>query len=261
MKMNIRSIATASAMLVMSTVAGLAQNWPQSPFDQTKSSPVRTQNPLTGTEGSQNWTHNLYAHVDFGGSYQQNTTLDQSQINTSTNINSNGSAKFNLGIRANIAAGYNINKSWGVEFDTGLIWNSMDSVGGVSLNQPYPNNTSFDTYTVPLLVNIVYKFPLKGDLIPYVAAGAGGSASILSYSRAATSFTSSDIVFAYQAEVGLKYDFSKNASLGIAYQFLGTTDPSWHSVLTVGAAPPTDYQFKESGIYTHSIAVSLTWNF
>lgn len=164
-------------------------------------------------------------------------------------------------MRGNLAAGYNINKSWAAEFDTGVIWNSMDSVGGVSLNQPYPQNVSFDTYTIPLLVNIVYKVPLKGDLVPYAALGAGGSVSILSYSRAATSFINSDFVFAYQAEVGLKYQLAKNASLGIAYQFLGTTDPSWSSTLTVGVQPPTSYQFKEKGFYTHSVSVNFTWSF
>jgi opacity protein-like surface antigen len=292
MHMNIRSITFAGAVLVLSTAAGFAQDWTKEPQDWTKNPQVQTQSPVTQaqtpqnnqpqitqnptppppaesqpppteyqaeeypTEGSEDWTQKIYARVDFGGSYQQSTTLFQSAPVPNTKT-----ATFNLGMRGNLAAGYHFNESWAAEFDTGLIWNSVDKANGVSLDQPYPNNASFATYTVPVLVNVVYKVPLKGDLTPYAAAGVGGAATILSYNKAATSFTGSDFVFAYQVEVGLKYRVTPNASFGIAYQFLGTTDPNWHSVLAVGGAPPTDYQFKENGFYSHSLSVSFTWDF
>jgi opacity protein-like surface antigen len=300
MHMNIRSITIAGAVLVLSTAAGFAQDWTKEPQDWTKNPQVQTQSPVTQaqtpqnnqpqtpqdsqpqitqnpttpppaesqpppteyqaeeypTEGSADWTQKIYTHVDFGGSYQQSTTLFQSAPAPTTKT-----ATFNLGMRGNLAVGYHFNESWAAEFDTGLIWNSVDKANGVSLDQPYPNNASFTTYTVPVLVNVVYKVPLKGDLIPYAAAGFGGAATILSYNKAASGFTGSDFVFAYQVEVGLKYRVTPNASFGIAYQFLGMTDPSWHSVLVVGASPPTNYQFKESGFYTHSLAITFTWDF
>jgi opacity protein-like surface antigen len=249
---------------VPQTATQVPQNiQPQVPQNPTQPPPsdYQTESLQDQSEGPEDWTQNLYTHLDFGGSYQQSTTLNQSLVNTTTNVTSSGSAKFNLGVRADVVVGYNINPSWAAEFDTGVIWNSLDSIAGVSLNQPYPLNQSFDTYTVPLLVNIVYKVPLKGDLIPYVAAGAGGAASILSYHRAHSGFMDSAFVFTYQAEVGLKYQLFPDASLGIAYEFLGTTDPSWHSVLTAGAALPTTYHFKESGFYSHSLTISLTWSF
>jgi opacity protein-like surface antigen len=287
MKMDVRSITIAGAVLVMSSVAGFAQDWTKNPQDWSKSPQGQTQSPVTPaqtpqtsqpqipqnrtppaqnwtpsppsqyqTEGPDDWAQHVYTHLDFGGSYQQNTTLYQSSPAPTT-----GSATFNLGMRGNLALGYNFNKSWAAEIDTGVIWNSMNSVDGVSLNQPSPNNANFDTYTIPFLVNLVYKVPLKSNFIPYVAVGAGGSASILSYSRDGYGYTASDLVFAYQAEVGLKYRLNQNMFFGVAYQFLGMTDPTWHSVLTVGAQPPTDYQFKESGFYTDAIAVSFTWSF
>ncbi len=291
-------MAIAGVILVMSNVAGFAQDWTKNPEDWSKTSQSQTQTPAAQvqtpqpppqtvqptpqpvqpqipqnqtppaqkwtqpppaqyqTQDSEDWTQHLYTDIDLGGSYQQNTTLFQSAPAPTT-----GTATFKYGARGNLALGYNFNKSWAAEVDTGVIWNSMDSVGGVSLNQPPPNNASFDTYTIPFLLNLVYKVPLKGDFIPYVAVGAGGSASILSYSRDGYGYTASDLVFAYQAEVGLRYRLNPNMFLGVAYQFLGMTDPTWHSVLTVGASPPTDYQFKESGFYTHTISLSFTWSF
>ena len=234
--MNFRSINIAATILVVSTLAGHAQGW---------------------TQSSHNWTRHLYTTIDLGGVYQQeDTTLFQSSP-----FPTSGTASFNLGVRGNIVLGYNINKLWAVEFQTGALWNSMDKVNGISLDQPYPLNVSFDTYTVPLLANVVFKMPLKNSLVPYIGLGVGGAASILSYSQANTSMVDCDFTFAYQAEVGLKYMISKKASLGISYEFLGTTDPNWHSILSIAGQPPMDYQFKEKGFYTHSLVLSFSWIF
>lgn len=234
-KMNIRSITIAVATLVMSAVPGFAQDW-----------------TLLGSM-NWDWSEDLYAHVDAGYLYQQDTTLNESVGSLPT---ATANASFSPGIRGDIALGYNINKSWAVEFDTGVLWNSMDKVNGVSLSSV---DTSFDTYTVPLLVNINYKVPLKGPWFPYAGVGVGGAVSILSYSQAGYSWENSDFVFGYQAKAGLQYRLTQNASLDIAYEFFGTTDPNWNSVQNIGA--PTDYDFKEHGFYTHSIVVSFTWRF
>lgn len=231
-----RSITKAVVVLVTSVVAVAAQDRAQT---------------------SRHWTKNLYANIDLGGVYQQeDTTLFQSSP-----FPTSGTATFNLGVRGNAALGYNLNKSWALEFDTGVLWNSMDKVNGYSLDQPYPLNTSFETYTVPFLANVVFKLPLKGSLVPYVGAGVGGAANILYYSQATASMNDYDIVFAYQAEAGLKYMISKRACIGVAYQFLGTTDPSWQGTFSVAGQPAMDYHFKEKGFYTHSLVVSFTWNF
>ncbi len=131
----------------------------------------------------------------------------------------------------------------------------MDKVGGVSLSSlPYPFNASFDTYTVPLLANIIYKVPLTGSLSPYVGVGVGGAASIAAYSVGGNNVSDYNFVLAYQAEAGLKYAFTKNASLGIAYEFFGTSNPRWY----FSQIPD---HVKEGGFYTHSITISFTWNF
>ena len=117
---------------------------------------------------------------------------------------------FNPGIRGNIALGYNINRSWAAEFDTGVIWNSIDSFDGTSLSSV---GASFDTYTIPLLVNVVYRIPIKGPWSSYLGAGAGGAASLLSYSQTYLgtrySWNNSTFVFGYQAKAGLQYQLNR----------------------------------------------------
>jgi opacity protein-like surface antigen len=93
-----------------------------------------------------------------------------------------------------------------------------------------------------------------------VGLGVGGAASILSYNNSGYNLSDCSFTFAYQAEAGLKYALTKNASINIGYEFLGMTDPSWQFNQTIGVTT-TDYQFKEKGFYTHSLSVSFTWNF
>lgn len=237
--MNFRSITFVVAVLVVSATTGPAQDW---------------------TRSSRNWTQHLYTEIDLGGVYQQqNTTLYQSTANPLT-------ATFNLGIRGNVVLGYDISKSFAVEFDTGVLWNSMDKAGGTSLDS---SGKSFDTYTVPFMASVIYKVPVKGSWYPYVGVGVGGAASIAAINLGTVggfvspTYTDYKFVFAYQAEAGVEYKFTKNFSADVAYQFLGTTDPTWTFTVTDpnGILPPTEYTYTEKGFYTHSFVFSLTWHF
>lgn len=230
--MNLRSYS-AVIILVASAIAGHAQN---------------------RTEISHNWTQRLYTEVDLGGVYQQeNTTLYQSTGNSLT-------ATFDLGIRGNVALGYDISKSFAVELDSGVLWNSMDKAGGTPLSSL---DQAFDTYTVPFLATLIYKVPTRGSWYPYAGIGVGGAAAIASFNLGFNTPTHTDcsFVLAYQAEVGLEYKFTKHFSADVAYQFLGTSNPRWHSAISVAGNPPVDYQFKEEGFYTHSLVLSFTWHF
>jgi len=295
--MDVRSITIAGAILVMSSVAGFAQDWTKSPQDWSKNSqsqtpPSQTQPPATQvqtpqpapqtsqpqipqnqtppaqswtqtpspqyqTPDSADWTQSLYSRVKLGGFFQQDATLDTTRSSGVSSLSTNGTATFNFGFRGDVVLGYNINKSLAAEFDTGLLWNSADTVLGNPLSS---QNVSFDTYTIPILLNFIYKIPMKGHWSSYVGIGMGGAASLLDYNIGGSDLTDFNFVFAYQAEAGLKYKFSQNASVGIAYDFLGTTDPSWNVSQTIGA-PTTFIHFKEKGFYTHSITLSFTWDF
>jgi len=136
-----------------------------------------------------------------------------------------------------------------------LIWNSSGN------SQPYPANVTLDTYTIPILVNAVYRIPFKGPWSSYIGVGAGGAVSILSYTASAyNNLGSYNFVFAYQAKAGLEYRLSDNASIDLAYEFFGSSDPSWSFSQTVGFNT-TDYTVKEKGFFTHSVVISLTWTF
>jgi opacity protein-like surface antigen len=280
LEMNVRSITIVVAALVMSTVAGFAQAWTKGsqgsttwtvPSTQTQTppqaqpqkpapaQPLQPAQPLTrqvptgSTESSPE--QSLYTDVNVGGAYQQNATVETTVTPsggppTMTSQNTT----FNLGVRGDVALGYNISDSWAAEFNTGLIWNSAGN------SQPYPYNASIDTYTVPILVNAVYRIPFKGPWSSYLGVGGGGAVSILSYNASSYNLGSYNFAFAYQAKAGLEYRLTDKASIDLAYEFLGTTDPSWSFSQTVGGTT-TDYSVKEKGFFTHSVVISFTWTF
>ena len=301
MKMDVRSITIAGAILVMSSVAGFAQDWTKNPQDwsktsQSQTSQSQTQPPATQvptppavqpqvqpqvpqipqnqtppaqswtqtpspqyqTQDTADWTQSLYSRVNLGGFFQQNATLDKTTSSgIPPSIFTSGTTTFNFGARGDVAVGYNINQSLAAEFDTGLLWNSADKIGTNSLSSI---GQSFDTYTIPVLANLIYRIPIKGPWSSYVGIGVGGAATILVYNLNGSDLTDCNFVFAYQAEAGLRYKLSQNASFGIAYDFLGTTDPSWNLSQTIGASTAS-YHLKEKGFYTHSITLSFTWDF
>jgi opacity protein-like surface antigen len=189
------------------------------------------------------WTDNLYLNADAGAAFQQNASLVQNGVAQN--------ATFNPGLRADITLGYDINDSWAAELETGIIWNSIDQVGGISLGSI---DQSVDIYSVPILANIVFKVPTKTPWSPYLGVGAGGVVSTFSFESAGTSYSDTGLTFAYQAKAGLDYALSKNASIGIAYKFLGTFNPRWF------LSDAGDH-VKLDGVYIHAVVASFTWKF
>jgi opacity protein-like surface antigen len=298
MKMDVRSITIAGAILVMSSVAGFAQDWTKNPQDWSKNSQsqtpsgqtqppaqqvqtpqpapqtsqpqipqnqtppaqswTQTPSPQYQTQDSADWTQSLYSRVNLGGFFQQDAALDKTTSSgIPPSIFTSGTTTFNFGARGDVVLGYNINQSLAAEFDTGLLWNSADKIGTNSLSSI---GQSFDTYTIPVLANFIYRIPIKGPWSSYVGIGVGGAATILVYNLNGSDLTDCNFVFAYQAEAGLTYKLGQSASFGIAYDFLGTTDPSWNLSQTIGASTAS-YHLKEKGFYTHSITLSFTWDF
>ncbi len=99
---------------------------------------------------------------------------------------------------------------------------------------PWPK--CFDTYTIPLLVNTVYRIPIKGPWSAYVGVGAGGAATILSYNtQLEPDLSDFRLCVRLSGEGGFEIPVDKKCFLDVAYEFLGTTDPSWSSTQTVGA--------------------------
>jgi opacity protein-like surface antigen len=160
-------------------------------------------------------------------------------------------ATFNPGVRGDIAVGYNITGSLAAELETGFMWDSMDKINGRSLSSI---NQSVDLYSIPILANVVYKFQTKSAWTPYVGVGVGGIVGMFDFKNSSTSYSDTDFTLAYQGEAGVKYALTKNASIGIAYKFLGTLNQRYY-LSGIGDHITLD------GVYIHGVFANFTWNF
>ena len=175
-------------------------------------------------------------------------------------------AAFDTGVGGNLCAGYHLNHWLATELETGVLWNSIDRIGAVSLSQLH---SRADLYQIPLKLNLVCNIPTKTRWTPYLGGGVGAMFSVLDShvdpvpsqgpNRAASipvgnhNFTDTDCTLAYQAIAGLKYNISPHAQIDLGYKFFGTTDHTWND--------RNGGQFRTGPIYTHAVALSFTWRF
>ena len=88
------------------------------------------------------------------------------------------------------------------------------------------------TDVIPGLLNVYYDFDeeMGGDLIPYLGVGIGyahiGTKLNSTGPSGTTTFKATDNEFAYQGSLGINYNFDEQASVTLAYQYLGTTKSS-----------------------------------
>jgi opacity protein-like surface antigen len=92
--------------------------------------------------------------------------------------------------------------------------------------------------------------------------GAGGSATIFdtdSFSNGAITLfgDDSDVVFAYQAFAGVRFDLNERMSLGIRYKYFATEDSSYRFDSSFG--PPVRLGIE--GVRTHLVTVSFNLKF
>lgn len=157
--------------------------------------------------------------------------------------------KMDTGLRLDADFGYHIDKSWALELETGLTYNSIKSIEVAAVGPGGPatgkqGNVDVNLYQIPILANVIYTLPLEGNLKPYVGAGAGGVLAIVDGSGV----SESDFTFAWQVMAGADYKFNENWSAGLAYKLLGTGEANWGDV-------------KTDSFLTHSIMASVTFNF
>jgi OmpA-OmpF porin, OOP family len=207
---------------------------------------------LAGAGAHADFADRLYVTAAAGPAFAQNTTIQTPPF-------TGGQIDFDTGVRGDIAVGYNVCKAFAVELNTGVIWNSVNSIGGNTLST---YSAHADLYQIPLMVNGIYKIPLKGPFKPYIGAGVGAVVGVLDSSGVpglyfptpggSQSFDATDTEFAYQAEVGFNWQLGKHAEVGLAYKFLGTSSFTWNA---------NDTPLKTDGIFTHAVTASFTWCF
>ena len=208
---------------------------------------------LAGASSYAQSASKLYVKANGGVAFQQDIAL-KTQINPVP-----GDMKFDTGFRAGAVLGYQLNRSFAAELESGIIQNNVNYIGVQTLSS-YGANATLDE--IPLLVNGVYTPACKWHLKPYIGVGLGTVIGIFDSSRVTglyftgpggtTTYHSTDVTFAYQAEVGLNYMLGRHVTLGLAYKFMGTTDHSWQDNNT---------PLKTDGTMTHAIEATLTFRF
>ena len=141
-----------------------------------------------------------------------------------------------VGFRFSAGVGYNLNKNFGVQFDTGWLWNALDTPGDSSYSQ------------LPFLVNAVYRFPLGAKFESYIGAGIGGVYGILTIDEGNTDDDDGDVMFGWQVIAGVRYNISETMSVGAGYKYLGTTEGEFFGV-------------KSDTLNNHSFGGVFNWKF
>ncbi|MGH8247899.1 MAG: porin family protein [Gammaproteobacteria bacterium] len=177
----------------------------------------------------------LYFSADAGANWAQDADIE-----------SGGALETDIGFRFSAGVGYNLNKNWGVEFDTGWVWNSIDKLGGSSLS----GDSSFSH--IPFMVNVVYRYPIGAKFETYIGGGAGGVYSILNIDEPGGSDDDGDVVFGWQAIAGVRYLLSETMSVGVGYKYLGTTEGEYD----IGGG-----SINIDGVHNHSFGGVFNWKF
>lgn len=157
------------------------------------------------------------------------------------------------GSRLSVAGGYNFCEYFGLQLETGFIFDNIKNMGG--------GDDDATLAHVPLLVDAVLRYD-KPDCkwVPYAGAGAGGDLSVLAldHVRAPTGAvvdgSDSSLVFAWQAFAGVRYKFNQNMSIGGGYKFYSANGASWEVRRTGG-------DIKTGTARVHSFGVDFNMTF
>jgi len=185
--------------------------------------------------GNVNAQPGTYISFDAGAAFQQDIIINEKKKKK---------ISFDTGFRFDVAAGVPFSDSWSAEVETGVIYNSVRSIGGERLDS---ETGSLDLYQVPAMLNVIYKLPVHGPLTAHVGVGVGAVYSVF---WAGNVFNSTeDLTFGYQGMLGLKYAIGPRWDFGLTYKCLGTTEHDLGDGI------------KSDGTMTHSILAAFTLHF
>jgi opacity protein-like surface antigen len=208
---------------------------------------------LIGCASSQagNWSDSFYVHTDIGAAFTPDATTHVLRFDPSFGpVRSQGTFKSDPGIRGDLALGYNLTKSLGLELESGVIWN----------DGPGDDNTF---YQIPVMLNAVYQVRLSDSWKVYFGAGAGevlGSIHFVAKDAAFHTpfvFDASDWSFGYQAQAGIKYSLSRHVDIDLGYRFLAVDGYDF----TFSRFNPIAAKMTVDDLFVHSAQVSFTWKF
>ncbi|HEU0011231.1 MAG TPA: outer membrane beta-barrel protein [Verrucomicrobiae bacterium] len=212
--------------------------------------------PEAGAQGLRFSTEGAgpYFRAELGPSFFQEGRLNKFGGSTRNDVD------FETGFAANAAIGYAFNKYLATDFEFGFVSAEIDSVKGFFVN----DNTVL--YNAPFLANLTLSYPIPRTIVtPYIGAGVGGSVSVFDTdgfgnSTDAVFGDDTDVVFAWQAYAGLRFELNKNVSLGIGYKYFSTDDSSFsYPPLFPGTGP--DFRVGFEGVKTHSVLFTFQMKF
>jgi opacity protein-like surface antigen len=156
------------------------------------------------------------------------------------------------GMRFSVAGGALFGDYFALEVETGAIFNEIDSITGFDDVDGYVSQ-------VPFLLNAAFEFKNNSGLTPFIGAGAGGVAIGINLDEAESATveldgSAGDVVFAWQAFGGLKYEINENFSVGLVYKFFWGDDAEWE-------VDDTSQDIEFEGTRTHSISAMVSYKF
>jgi len=161
-----------------------------------------------------------------------------------------GRVEYDTGAFAGAAFGYAFNNYIATDFELGFNAAKIDNAQGYS-------SDNSRIYNFPFMGNIILSCPIPRTIVtPYVGVGAGGADVVFDTDRFSDGVTSvfgneNDVVFAWQAFAGLKFQLAPRISLDVGYKYFNTGDPTF----SYPPSPNFDVGFR--GVQTHSVLASI----
>ena len=192
-------------------------------------------------------------HLDMGGSIPQDTKLTRFGGPVSGEY-----LKLSPGVQLDMGLDYRITPWLSVGGELDFLYNNVDSFGQFSYH-----DTSL--FQMPLMANVTLEYPTRGRFVPFIGAGVGGVASLLTFGEHNDYYyyysepdgSGSTFVFALQAYGGLHYRLTAHARLGVMYRFLYTDRQDWDVEWWNGY----DFHVSVDPIQVHSICLVFSCTF
>ena len=185
--------------------------------------------------------------------------------------------EFDPGIRFGLHGGYRLLDFLSVELESGVIWNSVDRLGGLGAGSHFSESSpdamitgtwyeDADLFQIPILVNLQYDFSFAHRWSAYVAGGVGAILGVFRLGEGNTRVSGDavldvtereadedlDVVFGYQAKAGVRFAIDVSSDIDLSYKFLGTTGYDWEL---------DGDRLRTHPLRNHAITLSYTFRF
>lgn len=201
---------------------------------------------------AQDYVGRWYIKADAGANWTDDTDFTQ----FFGPVTPGSEVSFDPGLRLGVAGGYHFTDFFAAEAELGIMANEIDSITGA-----WVADASFAN--VPLLVNGKFQFRNRSPFTPYVGVGAGFTTSLISVDGLQIGPTymegdEADVVFAWQALAGFRFDLNENMSLGFEYRYFASAGPDWETDVVIGT-PSDEMSFDD--IQTHAVSLAFHFTF